>query len=243
MYKRQEQALKHYRVDSWQVKLSFRKRLLCSHDSKVVSVVLRVPKKLSISRERARRLIAHEIEVHTLRRLNGTNSPLHILKRGLAVYSKTEKGLALYHQHRNDINRKHLPGFWDAWASSLMYVSGFAATYERLFKAQFESRQTQGEEDARKQAKQTAWNLCVRASRGISKPGAPGIGYFRDHIYRHGYIEVAAAVKKSGADTILPQLFVGKVGLANLSTLRKLNLKPGRLPDDISQDIIPKKRT
>lgn len=235
-----KQALEHYLVPNWTIKLSPRRRLLCSHNHKAASIVFRVPKKLSISRERARRLIAHEIEVHTLRRLNGADSRLHILKRGLAGYSKTEEGLALYHQHKRDTGRKHLPGFWDAWASTLMYRAGFAAAYHRLYQAQLDTRNAKDERDARKQAQLVAWNLCLRSSRGIAKPGAPGIGYFRDHIYRQGYQEVAAAVERYGENNILPLLFVGKIGLDDLPVLEQFELKPGRLPDDIGRKLVKK---
>lgn len=241
LHKMLEAALQHYGVTNWKIQISPRKRFQCSHNHKAAAIVFRIPKKLSISLKRASELIAHEIEVHTLRRLNGADSSLHLLKRGLAGYAKTEEGLALYHQHHHHLPRKHLPGFWDAWASALMHEVGFAATFDRLSQAQLELLEAKGDVKARLRAKSLAWNLCLRSSRGITKPGAPGIGYFRDHIYRQGYIEITDAVREHG-DNLLPKLFVGKVGLTDLPALQQLNLKPGRLPDDIAKNIVAKTR-
>ncbi|MFZ2681941.1 MAG: tyrosine/phenylalanine carboxypeptidase domain-containing protein [Patescibacteria group bacterium] len=236
-----EAALHHYQVPHCKVKLSPRKRLQCSHNHQHPGLIFRVPKKLLISRKRAERLIAHEIEVHALRRLNGTNSELHLLKFGLAGYQKTEEGLALWHQHRHEHKADHLPGFWDAWATALIFTLGFADAFDRLVQAKLELDQATEKTTTLKQAKLSAWNLCERSSRGISQPGPSGIGYFHDHIYRQGYLEVTREIENHGQDAVLPHLFAGKLGLKDLPALKSLNIRPGELPDNVNAMIVASK--
>lgn len=235
-------ALEHYRIQTTQIKLSVRRRIHCSV-SKHGELIIRVPKKLLISKQRARRLIAHEIEVHALRRTNGATSQLHILNHGTAGYLKTEEGLALYHQNSETESQTQVPGFWDAWATTLMSIQGFAAAFVRLETAKLELLQTQANPRAKQLARSHAWNLCVRASRGITKPGAAGVGYFRDHIYRQGFLEITQALKSANTSETLQLLFSGKVGLQDLVELKALNFEPGKLPDNISRAVVNTKKS
>lgn len=231
-----KQALTMYGLTNVEVGFTSKKRIRCSHHRKGATMVLRIPKTLRVSKQRARRLIAHEIEVHALRRLNGQQSSFAILERGLANYQTTEEGLALYYQHLGK-QPKFAPGFWDAWTSSLMLRLGFTATFQRLTQAMTDL-QTHDRDD--RKANNKAWRLCLRASRGISKPGPAGIGYFKDQIYRRGYLEIKQRCELQGEAQTFQQLFVGKVATEQLEELTTLQLSAPQLPRNVAQQLLPK---
>lgn len=220
------EALERLRIENVEIRLSTRTRVLCQRNPHSGKLFIRIPKKLSISRNRAKRLIAHEIEIHALRRQNGAQSQLHILEHGTAGYVKTEEGLALYHQAKRVPSSHHLPGFWDSWTIALMQRLGFAQAYQRVFDAKKTLLDLAHTKNAAHLAQEKAWDLCVRACRGITHPGKPGLVYAKDSIYRAGYLAVHKAMMQTDADKLFKTLHQGKIGLEDIQRIASLNLNP-----------------
>lgn len=217
-------VLDHYGLNDWRIKIVRRSSIQIGGGKRGRTPVIRIPASLMVSAARATRLLVHEIEVHALRAANGTNSPLHLLGHGCAGYIRTDEGLAMYYQDTKaaKVRSVHLSGFWEAYTAALSAKRTFKDTFTEL-------RQHLGQD--------AAWRLCVRAYRGIRHPDKPGLGFFRDHLYRTGRMDVERAVKRRG-EGVLPMLFAGKVGLSDLATLQALHIPAGKLPDLISQKIV-----
>lgn len=222
------QALERLGLQNAEIKFSTRTRVLCQRNLRSGKLVIRIPKKLLISKNRAHRLIAHELEIHALRRHNGAMSQLHILEHGTAGYINTEEGLALYHQTQRTPSSSHVPGFWDSWTITLMQHRGFNEAYQRIFTAKKLLLELAHSEKATSLATERAWDLCVRASRGITRPGKPGLVYVKDHIYRSGYQDVSRAFSGKHSDQLMTELYRGKIGLQDLDLIAPLNLEPMR---------------
>lgn len=220
------EALERLSIENVEIRLSARTRVLCQRNPRSGKLFIRIPKKLSISKNRAKRLIAHEIEIHALRRQNGARSQLHILEHGTAGYVKTEEGLALYHQMQRTPSNSHIPGFWDAWTIVLMQRLGFAQAYQRLFEAKKTLLDLAHTKNASHLAQEKAWDLCVRACRGITHPGKPGLVYAKDYIYRAGFLAVRKAMTQTNPEKLFKTLHQGKIGLEDIQIIAKLNLDP-----------------
>ncbi len=222
-------VLDHYGLTDWRMKLTPRDRIQIGHGKRERTPMVRVPKKLLISKRRATRLLTHEIEVHALRTANGTESPLHLLSRGCAGYILTDEGLAMYYQDSvlfppTEVANAERPvsGFWEAYTATLSQHHTFAETFAEL---------------AAVTTKDAAWRLCVRAYRGITHPTTAGLGFLRDHLYRSGFLAVQDAIHTQG-ESILSDLFSGNIGLHDINLLRSLHLPKGTLPQMISAKIV-----
>lgn len=224
------ERLQTYGITNWRVRRSRRPLVQTGHGKLTQSPILRIPNTLRISRVRAKRLLAHEIDVHILRAHNGEQSQLLLLGRGLAGYTNFEEGLALYLQHAEDkVDRKLRPGFWPSWTIALLKEHGWSKTYTTLSEARLALYQATGETEAEQKTKAAVESLLLRATRGITEPAEPGVFFARDHIYRSGYDEVKDFVEKNGLAAI-DELFVGKISLEHLPIVKKLGLKPNQLP-------------
>ena len=233
-----KERLHSYGITNWRVLLSNRPLVQTGHAKLSQAPILRVPKNLKISKARARRLLTHEIDVHVLRGSNGAHSPLRLLERGLAGYTTTEEGLAIYLQHLDDkAAKKLLPGFWQAWTIALLNESGWSHAYATLYQAQLElgralnanSKNQLEDAELEKRAQEAVRSLLLRTNRGITKPGAAGLFFARDQIYRTGYEMIKNHVETFGIKT-LAELFVGKIALSHLAAIKQLELKPHRIP-------------
>jgi hypothetical protein len=234
-------TLDHYGLTNWRIKLYPRSSIRVGHAKRGRPPVIRIPKNLSLTKRRARRLLTHEIEVHALRTDNGEQSPLHLLGRGLAGYLKTEEGLAVWYQHL--VSRKsieHVPGFWEAWTAALLLENGFSETFHILKEARTKLAVLMGDHHAEAKGESAAWNLLMRFSRGITAPKEKGIGFFKDHIYRDGFLRVDALHKAEGQEA-LNQLFLGNFDINDLPVLQKLDLPKPRIPDLIAESIVKSK--
>lgn len=218
-----------YRMDEWNIRLTKRSSV------SIGRAVVRIPRHLAISRARAARLLTHEVEVHALRTVNGERSPLHLLGRGLANYTPTEEGLAVYFQNKLRSQDTTDPGFWDAWAAALTQEQGFKEVFWSLCSARNKLNVALGVENPEEHAKDAAWRLCVRAYRGISHPGAPGLGFTRDHVYRSGLVTVRQALRKD--PNVLPLLFAGHASVEHLPLLKALGCT-GETPRLLSSAIV-----
>jgi|GEM_PF-1618016 len=232
-----ERVLTYYDMHGFDVRLSNRSSVKVTHRVFYQPRIC-IPKTLQISRARAARLLTHEVEVHALRTWNGIQSPYYLLWRGLDRYLRTDEGLAVHFQVRvSGTEPKHAPGFWDAYSVSLAKVGSFTETFEALKYARTELAEKMGKKDPESIGQDSAWRLCLRAYRGITDLSEPGVGFFRDHIYRSGLRDVRKAIEKYGTESV-GRLFVGNVGIHHLPLLEHLSLKNARTPDMVSKHIV-----
>lgn len=228
-------TLDYYHLNDWTIRQTSRPSVSVIHGDDHHHGTVKIPKKFLASRARAARVLTHEIEVHALRTANGFTSPIALLGRGLSGYIATEEGLAAFLQQKIPRTTTH-PGFWDAWAAALTQHHDFATTFDTLYRARKNLHQALGNLHAEQEARDTAWRLMIRVSRGIHRPGAKGIAYRRDHIYRSGLLNVQRAFRDTQIN-LLPTLFAGHAGIHHLPLLDTLGIK-GRIPDFMSKTIV-----
>ncbi len=229
--------LEHYGMNDWTIRETSRLSVSIVHGDHEKTPTVKIPKTFLTSRARAARVLTHEIEVHALRSHNGQSSPLLLLGRGLANYIATDEGLAMALQQTLRSEETTEPGFWDAWAAALTVDHGFVDAFDTLATARAKLNAALSREDAIEQANLTAWRLMMRVSRGLHAPGAAGLGYRRDHIYRSGLIEIRQTFNMYGKIEILPTLFAGHAGTQHIPALKALGIT-GRTPDMIGTQIV-----
>ncbi len=231
-----ESTLNHYGITNWKIVETKRPSLSVIHSDKN-GITIKLPTKFSSSRARAARLLTHEIEVHVLRSFNGQNSPIALLGRGLANYVSTDEGLAVYMQQKLKAEESMDPGFWDMWATVLSKKLGFVDVFDTIYEARKKLNLNLNIVDAEHEANDTAWRLSLRLNRGIHHPGAIGLGFRRDHIYRTGLFQVRQAIDTYGEETILPTLFAGHAGIEHIPLLLSMNII-GKIPELIGKKIV-----
>jgi len=230
-------TLEHYEIKDWNIRETTRPSISIVHGNATRMPTIKIPKNFIASKARAARVLTHEIEVHALRSHNGQSSPILLLGRGLASSITTEEGLAMALQQTLRSENSTDPGFWDAWTAALTTDHGFIKTFETIYTARKTLNAELARENSKEEARNMAWRLLVRASRGIHSPGAIGLGYRRDHIYRSGLIEVRQAFNTYGKENILPTLFAGHIGIQHIPMLQDLNIT-GRIPEMVGTRIV-----
>lgn len=231
-------TLDHYGLQHWKIRATSAPSVSIAHGDDGVKIpTVKIPKTFLASRARAARLLTHEIEVHALRTANGVTSPVLLLGRGLAGYLATDEGLAIALQQtlRNEDSTD--PAFWDAWTTALTIDHGFIDTFDIIASARTKLNIAVRRENAIEEARRTAWRLMIRVSRGLHTPGAIGLGYRRDHIYRSGLMQIRQTFDTYGKAEILPTLFAGHAGVQHIPALKSLGLT-GRIPDMIGTQIV-----
>lgn len=197
-------------------------------------IILRLPKTYARSVEETIKFLTHEIEGHALRTMNAYKGPLAILFFGMPGYLPTDEGLALFIEHEK--GTMLTPGFWNALAASLTATRTFGETFAILAAAKRERAKKIGDREGERTSNDAAWQLCVRAYRGITYPNQPGLGYFRDHIYRTGYLAVQYHLRQHPEDFHL--LFAGHCSLEQLPLLRKLGITASQAPKMLARSLL-----
>jgi hypothetical protein len=86
-----EKALSNLQAEDWDVSIDTNRTAInVSHEEKEV----KVPESRSLSEQKLRGLVLHEIGTHVARRLKGERSRLQILGLGLDRYERGEEGVA-----------------------------------------------------------------------------------------------------------------------------------------------------
>jgi len=233
-----KKILDHYGMDDWKIASTESSSIIIKHGSSKSSGRVLIPENFSVSSKRATELLTHEIEVHTLRTNNGRQSPMLLLGRGLDRYVATEEGLAIFFQEKvTEKQKRHAPGFWNAYAIALAAEHNFAQVYEKLRLARTDIARQAGNPEPENKGRDAAWRLCVRTYRGIHNTGKKGVAYRRDHIYRSGLIRMKKAVDNKG-EGILPLLFRGNIGLEHLERTKNLALPAAPMPELIAKDVV-----
>jgi len=157
-------------------------------------------KKMTLRRIRG--LIVHELGTHALRNHNGSRSMLQLLSIGLDRYEVGEEGLATYREQQESEDKADYAGFDNYFAASL--AKGLDGGRERNFAQVFailrDYYSVCGKVDD-KEAKELAWNRCVRIFRGTTGD-VPGAFFTKDIIYRKGNIATYSLMNKEGSEKI-----------------------------------------
>jgi hypothetical protein len=142
------------------------------------------------------RLVAHEIDVHVQRSVNGQNQPLLCFQTGLPGSLLTEEGLAMVAEERSGTDSGGVLSRQQEVLRAIQLAREMG--FQELFSS-IEERLGPG----------LAWGICLRIKRGLARPELPGV-YAKDSVYLQGRMRVTEWLKASGD---LSQLYVGKVGL------------------------------
>jgi len=220
--------LDDYGMQNWKIKFSNLTSVKLSRGRTRLTPTVQIPKSFEASISRAKRVLIHEIEVHALRTQNGINSPLHILRIGLDKYLETDEGLAVYFQSKQG-GKRFDPGFWGSYTCALTQEFNFKETFNQLFDARKKLDTAVGRDSTEDRQKERAWNLCIRAYRGISNPDTHGLGMCKDHVYRSGLKKVRSIDIENSE--IQKQLFAGNVGLHHVDKIKDLDLSYVQIPE------------
>lgn len=168
---------------------------------------------------RLKKLIEHEIGKHVRRRLHGEESPLQLLGLGLDRYERGEEGVATLAEQGLDqrfTDYTHLDAFMGiALAKG---VDGTPRNFrevftilEKIYAIKY-FNEDMPYEKAMKQARNDAWDRCVRTFRGTDCK-TRGACLTKDIIYREGNIWVWNTIDDRPSE--LDRLNMGKYDMAN----------------------------
>ncbi len=156
------------------------------------------------------RLLVHEIGTHVLRYENGMKQKYMIFRKGFPGYLKTEEGLAILSESKNNLlSPKDLSKYC---ARLITAYSCFEYDFWDLF------NQIQDYLDTN-----DSFDVVARIKRGLINTDYCG-GFTKDQIYFKGFIEVSNLPMKK-----IENLYIGKIGVEHLSLINQM--------DDINFDI------
>ena len=160
-------------------------------------------------------LVAHEIDVHATRGVNGERQGLHLFALGLARSLLAEEGLAVLAEERV---RALPPGFETTHS---LFVRAVALAEDMGFRELWDVF-------APEIGVTGAWQVALRVKRGLADPARPG-RYAKDTVYLRGYRRTKAWLAAGGD---LAHLYVGKVGLHHPvgDWIREGWITPGPVP-------------
>lgn len=160
--------------------------------------------------------IAHEIETHVYRALNGMEQPYKILHIKCAGYKMLDEGLAIYNQHQyyDDSHETILVPPFLALMVDLALRKSFREVYQFARGVENEAG---------------AWIYTMRVKRGLGDTSLPG-SFTKDSLYYRGEQTVREYLR-SGGD--LSDLYYGRYGLDDVQLIKKLKkLRPPKyLPE------------
>jgi hypothetical protein len=189
-----ETALRERGLVGWRVELDplMTARVLAD----APRTLLRVNPRASCSAEELGALVAHEVDVHVMRAVNGARQPLQIFRHGLHRSLATEEGLALHAEAA-------AAGLPEGAADRLRIVALVAA------RARDGGFTELVREMAARLGRSDAWATVMRVKRGLAEPEKPG-AYTKDRVYWIGWRQVGAWLAAGGQRE---ELMVGKVGI------------------------------
>jgi len=163
---------------------------------------IKIKKSAVFSRGLVDRLIAHEISVHVLRNENGRRQGDSFYSYGFPEYLQTEEGLAIVSEMKSGLL---LDGDLMRYASRL--IASYYCIQEDFFDLFLRIKKYHSFEEA--------FSIVARVKRGLITTADYG-GYTKDQVYLSGYFQV-----KECEDDVLQLLFCGKIGLNDISFVKK----------------------
>lgn len=143
-------------------------------------------------------LVAHEVDVHVWRSLNGSAQPLALFRTGLPGSLATEEGLAVLAEEAAGAEPGPLHARRALMAAAVHHARnhGFTEVHRWL---------------AERVGPDAAWGVAVRVKRGLAAPDEPGV-YAKDAVYWLGHRAVS---EWRAAGRPMSHLYVGKVGVSD----------------------------
>ncbi len=213
-----EQALINLDVSGWQVIVdaSSKSGISVNQEQKTVNI----PESRTLTYDKLRTLIAHEIGTHVERRSRGERSKLKLLGLGLDRYEQGEEGVATMREQALGGERvDDFAGLDGHLAIGLAQgLDGKKRDFREVFiimAKYYEMKnliEGKSPDLSASNAQASAWNRTVRTFRGTDCTTA-GACFTKDIIYRQGNIDVWNVVKDNPAEMI--RFSVGKYDPAN----------------------------
>ncbi|MDD5396615.1 MAG: DUF1704 domain-containing protein [Candidatus Moranbacteria bacterium] len=190
-----EVALDELGIEGWEVVINENiKAISVSQEKKQV----KVPEKRKMTSSRLGELIAHEIGTHVARREDGERSKLKLLGLGLDRYLNGEEGISTFAEQSLG-GADDFAGFDGHFAISLAVgLDGEKRDFRDVFNIlrdyYFINSKNKDIAKSWEDAKNSAWNRCVRTFRGTTC-NTKGACLTRDIVYREGNIDTWMVVK------------------------------------------------
>ena len=197
--RRLEAALVRYGLANWRVLLDDREITAVIHSERLVAI----PREKRFAPDHARRLAVHEVGVHVLRAENGGGQPFALLGVGLPGFYETEEGLAVF----SEVALGTVSMFTLRQYALRLVAVRDALSGASMIDACRRLRDEHGLSDAQ------SFDVAFRAYRGG--------GLIKDHIYFQGYL----AVRDFARTHSLEELYVGKIGIADLPRIAELRAR------------------
>jgi hypothetical protein len=159
----------------------------------------------SFALKEKKRLIVHEIGVHVVRSLNGSKQPFIIFGMGFPNYLMTEEGLALLCEKRASLldDQSLIKYCYRLIVTHYCRELGFVGCFEKI-------RGLLPDADS--------FDIVARVKRGLLNTADVG-GFTKDQIYLKGLWKVEQLHNND-----IQALFVGKIGIDDLSILPQIQL-------------------
>lgn len=167
--------------------------------------ILYISKERKFNENDIKRLVIHEIGTHIKRAENGKKQRYRLFVIGFPDYLITEEGLAVYNEQISGLlTNKVLKNYAGrVFAVDLALRNSFSTVYNVLLEY-FD--------------KEEAFNLTLRAKRGILDTSRPG-ACTKDYLYLKGKYLVENYVRKGGK---LKDLYIGKIGVQHVKLLKDI---------------------
>ena len=163
----------------------------------------------TVGKRELRSIVAHEIEGHYLRKVNGKLSDLSIFSRGTWGYIETEEGIAIYNQTR--FITKYDRKFYSIFERYYFVQYALKHSYRRLIK---ELALYYNDDYER------VFTYMLRLKRWFIDPSKQGV-FMKDVVYTNGYLAVSRYIDQ-GED--LKNLYIGKITIDDLKDIQKTNI-------------------
>lgn len=170
-----------------------------------------IKKGATVWKRELRSIIAHEIEGHYLRKLNGRQQKLSIFSRGTAHYTETEEGIAIYNQSRfiSPNDRK----YYSIYERYYFLEYARKHSYRRLISKLAEYYENEYER---------VFSYMLRIKRGWKDVSKSGV-FMKDTVYVNGYLKVQNFVDNGGS---LEDLYMGKISIEDLDEIQNSFMVP-----------------
>lgn len=170
----------------------------------------------SVGKRELRSIIAHEIEWHYLRKVNGRLSQYSIFSRGTAGYTETEEGIAIYNQSR--FIGKNDNKYYSIFERYYFLQYALKHSYKRLISKLAEFYENDYEK---------VFNFMLRIKRGFEDP-SKSWAFMKDVVYVNGYLAVSNYLD-NGWD--LKTLYVWKIGLDDIEDIKSSKMLDIKIDD------------
>ena len=173
-----------------------------------------------VGKKEIRSIIAHEVEGHYLRRINGRRSDLRLFSRGSAQYIETDEWLAIYNQAR--FVGKNDAKYFSVFERYYFLHYAMKHSYKKLVAHLCEYYEYDYER---------VFTYLLRIKRGFEDPSKSGV-FMKDAVYTNGYFSVIQALDSW---LTMKELYVGKVHLDDIEYIKNQS----RFEELIKESVIP----